>query len=314
MFRLILVSLVWAFSFGLISKFLAGVPPSVAAAARLVFAAIVFLPFFRRGQFSSRFAAGYALIGAVQFGLMYVFYLAAFRTLSGYEVALFTIFTPLYVTLFDDALQRRFAVRWLFAALLAALGAGILLWKTPSTLALLVEGTTFDRLRLCFAETLGGEKFQGFLLMQFSNACFAAGQLAHKRLRPLVPDAKESALFAWAILGGAVAASAYTFATDADVGSLLRLDATQWLVLVYLGTIASGLCFFLWNKGATGVSVGVLAVFNNLKIPLGVVCSLVLFETARWNGMDATDIWKLIASFGLMFAAVCLAEPRKKAE
>jgi drug/metabolite transporter (DMT)-like permease len=311
MFRLTIVSLVWAFSFGLISKFLTGVPASEAAAVRLAIAVLVFLPFFRRGQFSGRFAAVCALIGAVQFGLMYVFYLAAFKTLSGYEIALFTIFTPLYVTLFDDALRRRFAVRWLAAAALATLGAGILLWKMPGTLALLAEGSTFDRLRLCFVETLGGEKVQGFLLVQASNACFAAGQLDHKRLRPLVPGATESALFAWAILGGAAAAAAYALATGADFRSLANLGATQWLVLAHLGAVASGLCFFLWNGGATRVSVGVLAVFNNLKIPLGVVCSLVFFETARWNGMDATDIWKLIASFGLMFAAVCLAQPRK---
>ncbi|MDR3229499.1 MAG: EamA family transporter [Puniceicoccales bacterium] len=304
MFFLVLVSLVWAFSFGLIGAYLAGVDPSVAAAARLALASLVFLPFLRLGRVPVRYAVGFALLGVVQFGFMYIFYLAAFGPLKPYEVALFTIFTPLYVTLFDDLLEHRFEFRWLAAAVLAALGAGILLWRTPSTLSLLLEPSLWGRLRLCLAETLGGEKWHGFLLMQLSNACFAAGQIAHKRLRPRIAAANESALFAWAIAGGAVAATAYAVATGADWRTLENLTPALWLVLAYLGVVASGLCFFLWNRGATRVAVGTLAVFNNLKIPLGVVCSLFVFAT------PAPDIWKLLASFGIMFAAVFMAEKR----
>ena len=47
-------------------------------------------------------------LGAVQLGLMYVFLLPVLRLLSVPEVLLFTIFTPLYVALFDDALAGRF--------------------------------------------------------------------------------------------------------------------------------------------------------------------------------------------------------------
>jgi hypothetical protein len=36
-------------------------------------------------------------LGAIQFGLMYVAYIASYQYLSGYLVAVFTIFTPLYV-------------------------------------------------------------------------------------------------------------------------------------------------------------------------------------------------------------------------
>jgi drug/metabolite transporter (DMT)-like permease len=49
------------------------------------------------------------------------------------------------------------------------------------------------------------------------------------------------------------------------------------LTLIYLGAIASGLGFFLWNSGARQVNTGALAIFNNLKIPLAVVVSLVFF-------------------------------------
>jgi len=49
------------------------------------------------------------------------------------------------------------------------------------------------------------------------------------------------------------------------------------LTLVYLGAVASGLGFFLWNVGARKVNGGTLAVFNDLKIPLAVAVSLIFF-------------------------------------
>ena len=57
----------------------------------------------------------------------------------------------------------------------------------------------------------------------------------------------------------------------------LALTGSQLLTLVYLGAIASGVCFFMWNVGARKVHTGTLAVFNDLKIPLAVTVSLVFF-------------------------------------
>ena len=55
------------------------------------------------------------------------------------------------------------------------------------------------------------------------------------------------------------------------------LTAKQAWTLAWLGVLASGVCFFLWNFGARRTNTGALAVFNNVKIPLAVICSLVLF-------------------------------------
>ena len=44
MFLLILVSLIWAFSFGLIKRFLGGVDSTFVTAIRLALALLVFLP------------------------------------------------------------------------------------------------------------------------------------------------------------------------------------------------------------------------------------------------------------------------------
>jgi drug/metabolite transporter (DMT)-like permease len=56
--------------------------------------------------------------------------------------------------------------------------------------------------------------------------------------------------------------------------------------------------FFLWNVGATRVEAGTLAVFNNVKVPLAVLVSLLLFrEHADWlrlvvgGGVMALALW-----------------------
>jgi drug/metabolite transporter (DMT)-like permease len=63
----------------------------------------------------------------------------------------------------------------------------------------------------------------------------------------------------------------------------LNLDVGQLLVLLYLGLLASGIGFFLWNIGATCVQAGTLAVCNNVKVPLAVLVSLLFFgEHTDW--------------------------------
>jgi drug/metabolite transporter (DMT)-like permease len=57
----------------------------------------------------------------------------------------------------------------------------------------------------------------------------------------------------------------------------LTLNAVEIWILVYLGIFASGICFFLWNLGARQVDAGALAIFNDMKIPLAVAISLLVF-------------------------------------
>ena len=80
-----------------------------------------------------------------------------------------------------------------------------------------------------------------------------------------------------------------------------RLDGAQWLTLAYLGLVASGLGFYLWNAGARRTGTGTLAVLNNAKVPLGVAASLLLFgETA--------ELGPLLLSVLALTVAVLLAE------
>src|SRR3954463_5570468 len=122
---LIAASLIFALSPGLIKGQLGGVDNTFATAARLGLALLVFGPFLKMRRLSVRTAGTLLGIGAIQFGLMYLAYFASFRYLASYEVALFTITTPIFVTLYADALDRKFRARALWAALLAVAGAAI---------------------------------------------------------------------------------------------------------------------------------------------------------------------------------------------
>jgi drug/metabolite transporter (DMT)-like permease len=217
------------------------------------------------------------LAGFVQFGVMYVAYLEAFRYLAAFQVALFTIFTPLWVTLFSDLLERKFHPRFLACAALAVAGTAVVVYqggKGGRTVAL------------------------GFFLMQGSNLCFAVGQIWYVRIMRAAPELADRDVFGWMYLGG-LAATLLACWAWVDFGQVcLTLD--QMLVLAYLGLVASGLGFFLWNFGARQVNAGALAVMNNLKVPLGLLVSLVVFgEHADWV--------RLVLGGGLIALALALS-------
>jgi drug/metabolite transporter (DMT)-like permease len=279
MIPLIFVSLLWAFSFGLIKGRLDGLDPVAISVLRLAFAAVVFLPFLRPRALPRRDVITLAFIGAVQFGVMYMLYTAAYAHLKAHEVALATILTPVYVALLDAAVENRTRWRHIVAATLAVIGAGVLLWKSRTSDTIIT----------------------GFLIVQGANLCFAAGQIAYKRIRPTLPkEITDAGVFFWPC-AGALALTAITsiFYTD---WTAFRPSPSQWGVLAYLGVLASGLGFFLWNFGATRVNTGTLAAFNNAKVPLGVLCSLVFFHETSGN------IHQMFISLALLVAAVLVAE------
>ena len=277
MLYLLIVSLVWAFSFGLVKNNLGDVSPYFVAAARLGISLIVFLPFFRWRGLDRKTALQLILIGAIQYGGMYIAYTYAFQYLKAFEVALFTIFTPLYVTLIHDYFQRRWNRAGLAAAFLAILGTAVVKVGTdlPSTL------------------------LAGFLVVQISNLCFAFGQVWYREVLADKEDVKDRHIFALPYLGGA-AASGLAALLFTDWSTLVFTSSQGW-TLLYLGAISSGLCFFLWNAGARKVDASTLAVFNDLKIPLAVVVSLVFFG-------EQANLTNLLIGSLIVMAALALSE------
>ncbi len=157
---LLFVTLIQAFSFSLIGEYLAGhVDSYFAVLVRVVLAGLVFIPLTRWRSVEPAFMRGMLLIGALQFGITYVCLYLSFRVLTVPEVLLFTILTPLHVTLIEDALNRRFNPWALVAALVAVGGAAVI---------------RFDRINPDF--------FMGFLLLQLANFTYAAGQVLYKHL------------------------------------------------------------------------------------------------------------------------------------
>jgi carboxylate/amino acid/amine transporter len=271
---LLIASLVWAFSFGLIKKYLGGLDANFVAFARLALALLLFLPLLKPRKISLSLTIRLILLGVVQFGLMYVFYIQSFRFLAAHQVALFTIFTPLYVAAADDLWEKRFRPLHFSTALLAVAGTAVIVYSGLGLMNL----------------------FAGFTLVQASNVCFAVGQVCYRRLLPRRPGWRDRDGFAWLYLGGTAAALLAMLFFSGPFS--LRLDASQLLVLLYLGLLASGLGFFLWNVGATRVSAGTLAVFNNVKVPLAVLVALLFFkEHADWlrlvsgGGVLALALW-----------------------
>lgn len=280
---LLAASLIWAFSFGLIKHRLVGLglDPNFVALVRLCLSLALFLPFLRVRRAGIRLCLRLVALGAVQYGLMYLYYLNAYYYLASHQVALFTIFTPLYVTLIHDALGRRFHRRFLAAALLAVVGAGVIVAGGRN-----VAGAV-----------------TGLALMQVSNICFAVGQVCYRRL--LGPEGaarvKDREVFALLYLGGALAAAAPAALTTPWAG--LCVSTGQWVTLLYLGVVPSGLCFFLWNLGARRTNAGMLAAMNNAKIPLAVLVSLAVFA-------ESADVPRLVIGGAVMLAAVLLARRR----
>ncbi|WP_407331732.1 carboxylate/amino acid/amine transporter [Enterovibrio sp. 27052020O] len=272
------ITLLWAFSFSLIGVYLAGqVDAWFSVVTRVALAAVVFLPFLRLKGVPRPLMLKLMAIGGVQLGLMYCFYYQSFLYLSVPEVLLFTVFTPIYVTLTYDLLHRRFSPWYLMTAALAVLGAVVIKFASVNPNFML-----------------------GFLIVQGANLCFAIGQVSYKVVMERTEtDVPQHTVFGLFYLGAlCVALPAFLLLGNTDK---LPTTSLQWGILIYLGTVASGLGYFLWNKGATLVNAGALAVMNNALVPAGIVVNVLI-----WN-RDA-DLGTLAMGGAVILASLWLNE------
>lgn len=272
--KLIFVTILWAFSFSLIGEFLAGkVDSYLAVFVRVTLASLVFLPFTKFRGVNPKLALGIMGIGAVQIGLMYLCYYNSFLYLSVPEVALFTIFTPFYVTLIYDAFSFKFRPLYLFSVGVAVFGALIIKYGAIN------EGA-----------------IKGFLLVQGANICFGAGQSAYKALLERY-DVDQKKVFGYFHFG-AFFVAVIAFITLGNPAKF-HVDLTQTLVLLWLGAVASGVGYFMWNKGACEVDSGVLAIMNNALIPTAIIVNLVFWQ-------KDTNLTRLILGAVIMYISLLI--------
>ncbi|WP_018941820.1 EamA family transporter [Polaribacter irgensii] len=274
------VTMVWAFSFSLIGVYLSGyVDAWFSVLMRIGIATLIFLPFLRLKDIKIAIIFKLIAIGSVQLGLMYCFYFQSFMFLTVPEVLLFSVLTPIYITLLNDILSKKFHKKHLITALVAVLGAGYIQYSS-----------------------INENVFLGFLITQGANLCFAVGQVAYKHLlqsRPELENTPKHSIFGLFFIGAFLVALIAFFI----LGSTEKMPTTtvQWGIIIYLGAVASGAGYFFWNKGVVQVNTGSLAIMNNALIPLGLIVNLVI-----WN--KEADLQKILIGGGLIFASLALNE------
>ena len=254
MIFLIISTIIWAFSFSIIGNYLSSdIDPWSLSLIRVIISFLIFLPFIDLNINKKRMV--YIIgVGAIQIGFMYSFYLNAFSFISVEKILLFTIFTPIYVTIISDIFQKKIKKFFLFLSILSVIGS------------LIIRITDVQLLDL-----------KGFILIQGANFSFALGQVLYKRYiknnSKLDYNLNE---FGYFYFGAIIIAS---------LGSLIMIDSlsypkstTQWLLVLWLGAIASGLGYYFWNRGSVLVNNGTLAVMNNLVIPLGLFIEILFFS------------------------------------
>lgn len=270
---LIATTILWAFSFSLIGVYLSGqVDTWFAVLIRIILAFLVFLPFLRIRGVGLKQALLFMLVGAFQLGFMYLFYYQSFLYLSVPEILLFTIMTPIYVTLIYDLLAgNRLRISYLFSALLAVFGAAVI---------------RYDQLSAQF--------WLGLFLIQGSNICFAIGQVGYKRLMEVYTMSQRSAFSLFYL--GALCVAGVAWLLFGDISKMPTTNL-QWGILIWLGVGASGLGFFMWNYGATQVDAGTLAIMNNALIPAGLLVNFAIWQhDVNWG--------RLIIGGGIILASL----------
>lgn len=281
---LIFVTFLWAFSFPLIGYFISNQMDSFFAAFFRVFLAfLVFLPFL---NFGIKWALKFKLlgIGALQIGVMYLFYYHSFLYLNVSEVALFTIFTPFYVSLVYDFFAKRFRPLYLVSISICVFGAFII--KVGA---------------------INSQFIIGFLLIQMANLTFGTGQSLYKIVLEKQGNLSQKSIFGYFHLGAALI-TALAFLTLGDMQNLPK-NTSSWLVLFYLGIVASGLGYFLWNKGATLVDSGVLAIMNNAIIPVAIIANallVALFFPQKSVDFTTSELVRMALGTALMFLSLWL--------
>jgi drug/metabolite transporter (DMT)-like permease len=250
---LIAISILWSFSFGIIKYGLAGIDSSFISFARNVIALTFFssVTIYNIKKFS--FDLKLVGIGALQFGLMYIFYIESYQYLPAYLIATFTITTPIYVVLASKYLNGNSLNRnGIYAILLVIIGSYLM---------------RFNSLNL-------KDYMLGFVLVQCANIFFATGQILFKKWNDKNKDKDIVHNFSQLFFGATLITSIFYFLGSSESAILTQSNLFS---LLFLGIISSGIGFLMWNIGATKVSAEKLAIMNNAVIPIAIFNSYLIF-------------------------------------
>ena len=250
---LIIVSILWSFSFGIIKYGLGSVDSSYISFIRSLIAFLFFssISIYNIKKFS--FDLKLVIIGAIQFGLMYVFYIQSYAYLPAYLIATFTITTPIFVGLASKfILKEQISKNGIYAIILVLIGSFLMRMNIVNPLNYWI----------------------GFLLIQFANFFFASGQILFKEWNAKNDSKDIVHNFSQLFLGATLITSIFYFFS---MNNSYELTSINLFTLIFLGLISTGIGFLFWNIGSLKVSNEKLAVMNNLIIPIAVLNSFFIF-------------------------------------
>lgn len=232
-------------------------------AIRFFIASLLLTPLLKKSSFKLNIFLPIFIIGAIQIGLMSIFFYKSFAYLKIREVLLFTLMTPLYINIFGDLLQKKMNAKYFMAAFFSIIGALVIKWQNLSEL-----------------------NFTGIFIIQICNICFALGQVMYKHYitaykNKYAIELKDKEVFAFFHYGAFfLTATSFYFLGNKN---LIPHTQAHMLSLLWLAVFASAIGYYLWNSGAREVNYGVLAAINNLIVPLGIVVSLFFpHEAINW--------------------------------
>ena len=253
MIYLILVSILWSFSFGIIKYGLAGIDSAFISLMRSLIALLFFasLTLYNFKKFS--FDVRLILIGAIQFGLMYVLYIQSYQYLPAYLIATFTITTPIFIGIFSQLYDNMsFSSNGKLSIILVVIGSLMMRFNIVNPL----------------------DYWLGFFLIQCANVCFAIGQIMFKRWHSKNTSVNIIYNFSQMFFGAVLITSIFSLINSTN---LSMLNTSNLYALLFLGLFSTGFGFLAWNIGATQVSNERLAVMNNAVIPIAIFNSYLIF-------------------------------------
>jgi drug/metabolite transporter (DMT)-like permease len=226
------------------------------------------------------------LVGLFEFGGMYLLYTWSLKYLPSGVVGALTLLTPVFTYLVSVAMRvDRFTPKTTWSVVLAVVGAAL-------CLPLHKIFSNFE---------LANKELVGCLLITASNLSFAVGNVfisrfqIDRRWNPRITYRAQT-------LGAVVALVPALLYPHSDY-SQLTVD-TNWLLPVYLGVVATGVGFFLWNEGVKRVSATPASVIGNFKAPLSLLWGWVLLK-------EEISL-QLIAGVALLLAAGSLLKKSQK--
>ena len=253
MIYLIIVSILWSFSFGIIKYGLSEVDSSYISFIRSVIALLFFSSISIYNI--KKFALDLKLIsiGALQFGFMYIFYIQSYAYLPAYLIATFTITTPIFIGLASKFIAHQsISKNGIYAISLVIIGSFLM--------------------RINFVNPL--DYWIGFLLIQFANLFFASGQILFKEWKIKNDGTDILHNFSQMFLGATLVTSLFYLFSSSGSN---QLSSENLFALIFLGLISTGLGFLFWNLGSLKVTNDKLAVMNNLIIPIAILNSYFIF-------------------------------------